>query len=261
VITALRDHIDYLSLHHYSGNYEKDHNKFMAISTRVDRIITTTEGLINEVRDRYKVDHPIYIAFDEYNVWYRAFTEQKLEEHYNMEDALVVAMYLNTFIRHANSVKMANMAQLVNVIAPMMVTNDKLWLQTIYHPLALFAARCKGRAVNALVQCDTYDAGDYKKVPWLDVSVVHDAASKQLVVNVVNRSADKAIPSTIENQWGNLGTSATVTEVNSASLTDENSVNEQKVRPVERSIAVKGNTIPYTFPAHSFTQLIIKTAF
>jgi alpha-N-arabinofuranosidase len=91
--------------------------------------------------------------------------------------------------------------------------------------------------------------------------VVHDAASKQLVVNVVNRSAEKAIPTTIENQWGNLGTSATVTEVNSASLTDENSVNEQKVRPVERSIAVKGNTISYTFPAHSFTQLIIKTAF
>jgi len=261
VLTTLRDHIDYLSLHHYSGNYDKDHNKFMAITTRVDRIITTTEGLINEVRDRYHVDHPIYIAFDEYNVWYRAFTEQKLEEHYNMEDALVVAMYLNTFVRHANSVKMANMAQLVNVIAPMMVTNDKLWLQTIYHPLALFATRCKGSSVNAYVQCDTYDAGDYKKVPWLDVSVVHDATNKQLVVNVVNRSADKAIPASIENQWGNLGSTATATEINSASLTDENSVNEQKVKPVERSLSIKGNTFNYTFPAHSFTQLIIKTAF
>src|SRR6516162_4500131 len=120
VLTNLRDQIDYISVHHYSGNYDRDHNKFMAITRQVEDIINVTEGLINQVRIQYKLKKPIYIAFDEYNVWYRAFNENKLEEHYNMQDVLVVAMYLNCFLRHANIVKMANMAQLVNVIAPMM---------------------------------------------------------------------------------------------------------------------------------------------
>ena len=261
VLTTLRDHADYISLHHYSGNYDKDHNKFMAVTTRVDNIITTTEAMINEIRSRYKIDHPIFIAFDEYNVWYRAGNEQKLEEHYNMQDALVVAMYLNTFIRHANIVKMANMAQLVNVIAPMMVTNDKLWLQTIYHPLQLFANRCKGRSLETFVQGDTYDAGDYKKVPWLDVSTVYNPATKEIILNVVNRNADKSVATTIENQYGNLGNSANITEVNSTSIMDENSVNEQKVKPTEKTISVKGNTLSYNFPPHSFTQMVIKTNF
>lgn len=235
VLTTLRDQIDYISLHHYSANRDNDHYKFMAITTRVDNIINITEGLINEIRTRYKVQKPIYIAFDEYNVWYRAFTEQKLEEHYNMQDALVVAMYLNTFIRHANIVKMANLAQLVNVIAPMMVTNDKLWMQTTYYPLQLFSKNCKGQSLSTFVQCDNYDAGDYKQIPYLDVSSTFDEKSGDLVINVVNRHSEKAIETSIQNQSGKLGSRASIAEVNSSSLTDENTVSSQKVKTVEKS--------------------------
>ena len=83
VLSTLRDHIDFISLHHYAGNYDHDHYKFMAVTNRVDEIIRITEGLIQQVRSQYKVKKPIYIAFDEYNVWYRAFNDKKLEEHYN----------------------------------------------------------------------------------------------------------------------------------------------------------------------------------
>jgi len=258
VLTALRDHIDYISLHHYSGNYDKDHYKFMAISTRVENIIKITEGLINEVRTRYRIQKPIYIAFDEYNVWYRAGNEQKLEEHYNMQDVLVVAMYLNTFLRHANSVKMANMAQLVNVIAPIMVTNDKLWKQTIYYPLQLFSKNCYGQSLETFVQCDKYDAGDYKQIPYLDVSNVYNDKTQELVINVVNRHQDKAIETSINNQFGKLAGKAIVSEINSAAINDENSVNEQKVKTVEKTINTPGDNFTYTFPPHSFTQLRIK---
>ncbi|MBC7849234.1 MAG: alpha-N-arabinofuranosidase, partial [Chitinophagaceae bacterium] len=258
VLTTLRDHIDYISLHHYSNNHDKDHYKFMAVTTRVENIIKITEGLINEIRTRYRMQKPIHIAFDEYNVWYRAFTEQKLEEHYNMQDVLVVAMYLNTFIRHANSVKMANMAQLVNVIAPMMVTNDKLWMQTIFYPLQLFAMNCHGQSLETFVVCDKYDAGDYKQVPYLDVSTTLDEKKQEMVINVVNRHQDKAIETSILNQTGKLGAKATVTEVNSANLMDENTVTEQKVKPNEKTINVTGDNFTYSFPAHSFTQIRIK---
>ena len=175
-----------------------------------------------------------------------------------MQDVLVVAMYLNTFLRHANSVKMANMAQLVNVIAPMMVTNDKLWKQTIYYPLQLFSKNCHGQSLETFIQCDKYDAGDYKQIPYLDVSNVYNDKTQELVINVVNRHQDKAIETTINNQFGKLAGKAIVSEINSAAINDENSVNEQKVKTMEKTISTSGDNFTYTFPPHSFTQLRIK---
>ncbi len=258
VLTNLHDVIDYISLHHYAGNHNKDHYRFMSSTLFVENVIKITEGLINQVRLQYKQQKPIYIAFDEYNVWYRAYTEQKLEEHYNMQDVLVVAMYLNTFLRHANIVKMANMAQLVNVIAPMMVTNDKLWLQTIYYPLQLFATNCKGYSIDALVQCDTYDEKDYKGIPYLDVSSSYNDKTQELIINVVNRNQEKSIQTAITNQFGRLDNKAKVYEINSKNLMDENSVNEQKVKAVEKEINIKGDDFDYVFPAHSFTMIKLK---
>ena len=148
---------------------------------------------------------PIYIAFDEYNVWYRAWNDQKLEEHYNMQDALVVALYLNVFVRNAQIVKMANMAQLVNVIAPMMITGGKLWRQPIYFPLQLFAQNCQGQSLQTYVQCDTYDVDNLKRVPYLDVTSVYNDKTQELIINVVNRHETKSIETAIlSNQYGKL---------------------------------------------------------
>ena len=258
VLNTLHDQIDYISLHHYAANREKDNAAFMGVTKKVEDIIVSTEGLINQTRTQYQMTKPIYIAFDEYNVWYRAGEEQKLEEHYNLQDALVIAMYLNTFVRHANIVKMANMAQLVNVIAPMMVTGDKLWLQTIYYPLQLFADHCKGASLQALVQCDHYDAGTNKQIPYLDVSAAYNDQMGELVINVVNRHAEKPVQAAIENQFGKLAAEATVYSVNSGDLMDENSVTEQKVKIQEQQIKLEGNSINYSFPPHSFTMITVK---
>lgn len=258
VLNTLGEYIDYISLHNYLGNRDSNHYKFMAAPLFTDNVIKITAGLIKEARTKNHIKHPIYIAFDEYNVWYRAFNDQKLEEHYNLQDALVVAEYLNCFLRNADVVKMANLAQLVNVIAPMMVTNDKLWLQTTYYPLQLFALNCKGKSLETFVDCNTYDAGDYKNVPYLDVSSVYNDSTKELLINVVNRHLDKPIETVIQNQFGELADKAVVYEVNGQNITDENSVNEQKIRTKERQINLSGNNITYTFPAHSFTMIKVK---
>lgn len=257
VLEKLHNYIDYISLHHYSSNRDQNHDAFMAVTTRVENSIKITEGIINEVRSKYRMKKPIYIAFDEYNVWYRVFNEGKLEEHYNLQDALVVAMYLNVFVRNAHIVKMANMAQLVNVIAPMMITNGKLWKQPIYFPLQLFARNCHGTALNTWVECDRYDAGENRGIPYLDVTTVHNEKTGELIINVVNRHKDKAIETTIQNQTGKLAATAFVSEVNSASLTDENNEREEKVNVISREIKTKGDLITYTFPPHSFTQIKI----
>jgi alpha-L-arabinofuranosidase len=257
VLNKLHDHIDYIALHHYAGNYDKDHNKFMALTTRVENSIQITEGTIREVRSKYKMTKPIYIAFDEYNVWYRAWNDKKLEEHYNMQDALVVALYLNVFVRNAHIVKMANMAQLVNVIAPMMITDGKLWKQPIFFPLQLFAQNVHGQSLETLVECDRYDAGDFKQVPYLDVTSVLNQG--ELIINVVNRHAEKHIATTLVNQTGNLAAKATVSEVNSEKMEDENNPQKEVVKTLTKEISVGGNTFQYTFPPHSFTQIRIKT--
>lgn len=257
VLNALGNYIDYISLHHYSGNYNKNHYEYMALGSFVETVINTTEGLINEARLKNHIQKPIYIAFDEYNAWYRAFNEQKLEEHYNLEDALEIAGYLNCFVRHANIVKMANMAQLVNVIAPMMVTHDTLWFQPTYYPLQLFARNCRGESIQTFVDCDTFSVADYKGVPYLDVSAAYDEPAGELIINVVNRHLDKAIRTNIINQFGKLGTRADIYEVNSSSIFDENSPSVQKVRSRAKNMDVNGNDFVYTFPPHSFTMIIL----
>ncbi|MDQ2720211.1 MAG: alpha-N-arabinofuranosidase [Bacteroidota bacterium] len=258
VLDQLFDYIDYISLHHYAGNHEKDHYRFMASINMVNNVIDITRGIIKEEQQKHKSQKQIYIAFDEYNVWYRSGGEQQLEEHYNLQDALVVASYLNTFIRNADVVKMANMAQLVNVIAPMMVTDDTLWKQTIYYPFALFAKNCYGNAIDTYIDCDTYNAGDYKKVPYLDVSSVYNGKENELIINVVNRHLDKAIETTIMNQFGNLAARGIAYEINSSKITDENSVNEQKVKINQKEITAKKDGFMYSFPPHSFTMIKIK---
>ncbi len=148
--TISKDYADYISLHLYVGNAANDYADFVASPIEMDQKIETLAGLIDAAmsnrverltgapnRDGKK----IYIALDEWNVWYRARGSSQrgrriLEEHYNLEDALVVAGFLNSLVNHADVVKMANLAQLVNVIAPIF-TNDKgLFLQTIYYPAA-----------------------------------------------------------------------------------------------------------------------------
>ncbi len=258
VLAGLFDYVDYISLHHYAGNRDKDHYRFMASIQMVNNVIDITRGMIKEVQQKRKSHKPVYIAFDEYNVWYRTGGNEQLEEHYNMQDALVVASYLNTFIRNADVVKMANLAQLVNVIAPMMVTNDTLWKQTTYFPLQLFAKYCYGQSINAYVESDTYDAGDYKNIPYLDVSTAYNDKSGELIINVVNRHLDKAIETSVANQFGKLAAKATVYEVNSEKITDENTVRDQKVKTIQKEINVKENGFVYSFPPHSFTMIKVK---
>src|SRR5947208_14498622 len=121
----------------------------------------------------------IYIAWDEWNVWYRARGAGQrgrniLEERYNLEDALVVATFLNSFLNHAHIVKMANMAQLVNVIAPIF-TNDKgMFLQTIFYPLQLFANNSKGTALELHVDSHKYQSERHGDVSYVDASDAYD---------------------------------------------------------------------------------------
>ena len=108
-----------------------------------------------------RIAHPIHIAFDEWNVWYRTRSHEDrvggVEERYDLSDALAIATYLNGFIRHCRMVRIANFAQLVNAIAPIFTSPKGLFLQTIYHPLRLYAEHTQAIALDVHVDGETYD--------------------------------------------------------------------------------------------------------
>jgi alpha-L-arabinofuranosidase len=190
------DLVDYLSIHWYVGDRTGDLRTYLAVSEQIEDRLTAIEGLSRALTLKRRPRPPIPIAVDEWNVWYRATPDARdpafngLEETYDLADALVVAMHLNAFIRHAASVRMANLAQLVNVIAPMITTPDGLLLQTTFYPFELFARTCGDVALDVQWSSETFSAGDHTGVRLLDVSASLDEQSRRISVYIVNRDPD-----------------------------------------------------------------------
>jgi alpha-N-arabinofuranosidase len=261
VLEFLKRHADYLSLHTYVGNPDNDYGDFMASAMELSRRIKTAEGIIDAALSGEPGDRRIYIAWDEWNVWYRARGAQQrgrriLEERYNLEDALVVATFLNAFVNHAHIVKIANMAQLVNVIAPMFTNEKGLFLQTIYYPLQLFATHSRGQALELFVDVPKYKSKRFDDIPYLDASAAFDNGT--LVLNVVNRHRDREVEAAVELQDKRFAGPVQVFEVNGPDIKAENDFDKTLVRTVERTATAQEKTLSYQFPAHSFTTLKMK---
>ena len=256
VLSYLKDHVDYISMHHYTGNRNNNYYEFLASTGFVENSIKVTEGMIRETMTKTRRKTPVYIAFDEYNVWYRAQGHEGNEEVYNLEDALVVAGYLNVFVRNAHIVKMANMAQLVNVIAPVFTTKEGSWYQTIFYPLALFANNCAGVSLQVFVDSPEYQLNG-TDVPYLDVSSAYNSEKGEIIINVVNRHKDNAIETNILSQTGSFDGTAAIYEVNANDLKAVNSADRQAVKTVKKEAKLKGDKVTYSFPAHSYTMMVI----
>ncbi len=261
VLNTLRNTADYIAIHTYINNRDNDFERYLAWSQTIDHYIETTANLIRMAQAGQPNPRPLYVAYDEWNVWYRTGNREKLEEVYNFEDALAIGMFFNSFFRHADVVKMANLAQMVNVIAPIMANKQGLFLQTTYFPLAEFSKQRGNVALDAFVSAPTYKPGNRRELRYLDVSTSYNAADKTLFVNVLNRSKDKDLATRIDNSEGQLASTVGVWELNHSDLKATHTYgDDKKVRPVTRSFEAKleNNGFTYTFPAHSLTILRLK---
>jgi alpha-N-arabinofuranosidase len=257
VLDYLKHHADYLSLHIYVGNRENNYEEFVASSLELDQRTRIAEGVIRAAMSDVP-NRRIFIAWDEWNVWYRARGSNErgrriLEEHYNLEDALVIATFLNTFLNNAQIVKIANMAQLVNVIAPIFTNEKGLYLQTIYYPLQLFATNSFGNALELFVDSPTYATRHSPKTPYLDVSAAWDRGT--LVLNAVNRSRTDTLPVTFELEDKKFAGDFEVAEVNGPDIKAENNFNSAAVKTTRKSTQASGNRLRYQLPPHSYTML------
>lgn len=274
VLEELKNIVDYIAIHMYVGNPADNYYNFMATPMVLEQRTHLVKGLIDEVMTRANRGDrdPIYIAWDEYNVWYRWRSAETmngtraLEERYNLEDALVIAGFLNAFVRNADVVKMANMAQLVNVIAPIFAEEDGMFKQTIYYPLQLFAQNVRGTSLDVFVDCKTYNTERFflglgesqaqlKDVPYLDVSATYTKEG-EVYICVVNRHQTEAISTDLLCQTGSFDGAFEVFEVNGPTPKAMNDFGKEPVKTVKKAnLKGSGTKLTYSFPAHSFTML------
>lgn len=201
------ENVDYVSLHRYYGNPTGDTRSFLARSMDMDEFIKTVVAICDAVGGKKHSKKKLNLSFDEWNVWYHSAEQDKeawkrdkwgralplLEDIYNFEDALLVGSMLITFLKNADRVKIACLAQLVNVIAPIMTRNGGgAWAQTIYWPLLQASKYGRGTALHAIVESPVYDCKDYEAVPELDATATlqDDGA---VTIFAVNRSLNEDI--------------------------------------------------------------------
>lgn len=255
------DLADYLSLHWYIGNTDNDFEKYMANSELIEQRLAAFEGIVKAETLQKKLKKPVYLAVDEWNVWYRTFGEEayktRLEEIYNLEDALATGIQLNAFIRHAGMVKMANLAQIVNVIAPVFTIPEGMVLQTIFYPFELYSRTCGDQSLDIWWDGDTFTGGDVTGIRTLDVSATLDEEKKQLVIYAVNRSKSKESVTQIQLMSGSFKDKASVFTVNGPDIKAENTFsNPQEVITKETIISPEGNVLSIAFEPHSVTALV-----
>jgi len=204
VLEQCYEYVDGLSLHRYLGNNGEtggDSAKFLAMNLTMDRQIAESLAVCDLVRGHKRSPKRLWLSFDEWNVWYRARTGDAvnghgkeaphlLEEVYNLEDALLVGGMLNTLIRNADRVKIACLAQLINVIAPITTNANGLFRQTIYYPYLWALQYAQGKVLNLLVESPTYDVKGLDAVPYIDAVATTDNGKTSLFL--LNRDLSKA---------------------------------------------------------------------
>ena len=211
VLEQCYEYVDGLSLHRYFGNTPEEtggsSEKFVALNLTMDRQIAESLAVCDLVRGHKRSPKKLWLSFDEWNVWYRERSgdgERKqaphlLEEPYNMEDALLVGGLIITLLRNADRIKIACLAQLVNVIAPIMTNATGLFRQTIYYPYSWAVQFARGDVLNLQVQSPTYDVPRMEPVPYVDAAATLDPSNGQSSLFILNRDLSK--PRQVQIVW------------------------------------------------------------
>ncbi|MFD1486088.1 alpha-N-arabinofuranosidase [Lacticaseibacillus baoqingensis] len=213
VLEETYDNIDYLSLHRYYGNQDNDLANYLAQSLDLDQFIRSVIAICDAVKARKRSNKTINLSMDEWNVWYHSANQDKqiapwqlapplLEDIYNFEDALLVGELLITLLKHADRVKIACLAQLVNVIAPIMTTPEGVWLQSIFYPFMQVSEYGRGVALALQSESKTYASKSFDAVPYLESTATVDEKARIITIFAVNRSQTDAL--TLETEFSDI---------------------------------------------------------
>jgi alpha-N-arabinofuranosidase len=201
------EQVNYHSMHYYAGNLDNDTDSYLALTAELESFVDTLSGVLRYVKAKNRSKHDVYLSWDEWNIWYKdtsgngrwAEAPHLSEEVYNLEDALVMAQWLNVFLRKADVVKIACIAQVVNAISPLTTTRDSLLKHSTYYPLWLFSKLATGASLDVAVNAPRYETKRFGDMPLLDVSSSYDETNKMQAIFIVNRSQTECL--TTELHW------------------------------------------------------------
>ncbi|TDF95231.1 alpha-N-arabinofuranosidase [Paenibacillus piri] len=205
VLDHTYDQVEYISLHQYYGNRDHDTANFVARSLDMDAFIRSVTAICDYVKAKKRSKKNINLSFDEWNVWYHSneadrkmdpwqIAPHQLEDVYTFEDAILVGCMLITMLKHADRVKIACMAQLVNVIAPIMTDRGgAAWKQTIFYPYMHASVFGRGTALNSIISSPLYDSKDFTDVPYLESTAVYNEETDELTIFAVNRDLEEPL--------------------------------------------------------------------
>ncbi|WP_026675624.1 arabinosylfuranosidase ArfA [Alkalihalobacterium bogoriense] len=199
------EQVDYISLHQYFANPDNDSANYLAGALQMDSFIKTVISTCDYIKAKKRSKKQMNLSFDEWNVWYHSHRDSKkiepwtiappqLEDHYNFEDALLVGSLLITFLKHADRVKVACLAQLVNVIAPIMTENNgAAWKQTIYYPYMHTSLFGRGVSLQPVITSPLFDTKDFTDVPYIDSAVVYNEEHEEVTLFIINRHLEESV--------------------------------------------------------------------
>jgi alpha-L-arabinofuranosidase len=246
VLTGLGEIIDYISIHRYWEN-SPDYYTYMGQSAiDFDEKIRVTAAEIVSAKAMKGFKNPIYISVDEWGVMSR-----------DLLSVLPIAQCFNSFIRHADVVKMADFTMFTSLLG-----NDRekgTFKTPLFYIFKAYSVNCLGNSIDTYVDCDTFNTELYKDIPYLDVTTVFSKETNTIFINVVNRHKDKAITAEIINAGGVLTGRAESSVIAGESLNEIFTFDKQaQYVPVEKEVKIEKGKITYSFPAHTFTQIKVE---
>jgi alpha-N-arabinofuranosidase len=285
VLEECYDMVDGLSLHNYYGNTKaltgEDTSRYLAMNLDMERQIQEIAAVCDYVQGVNKSRKRLWLSFDEWNVWYRArggnfangrrqFAPPLLEEPYNLEDALLVGGFLNSLLRRADRVKVGCLAQIVNVIAPIMTNKTSVLRQTIFYPYAWALKYARGKVLDLLVESETYpikaeglrpDMARDDQVPFVDVSATLDPQNGQLALFLFNRDLNAEREVTIDCRDFTPTRLLAAETLTGRDLKAVNTFESPKlVEPQALDAPKPGATMTFKLPARSYSAVQLATA-
>ena len=196
------DSIDYVSLHQYYGNQANDTPSFLAKTLELEEFIYSVICVCDYVKAKKRTKKTVNLSFDEWNVWYHSndvpyerwsYAPPRLEDIYNFEDALLVGSMMITLLRHCDRIKIACLAQLVNVIAPIFTEDGgRVFKQTIFYPFEHMSNFGRGYSLNPIIDCPKYDCREFTDVPYLEAIATMSEDEQSITIFCVNKSQDES---------------------------------------------------------------------
>jgi alpha-N-arabinofuranosidase len=202
------EYVDYISLHQYYGNRRNDTADFFAKTQDLENFLHSVISTCDFIKAKKRSKKEICLSFDEWNVWYHTTDADNdemakkpwqvaphlLEDIYNFEDAILNGLILITFLKHADRIKIACLAQLVNVIAPIMTETDgKAWRQTIFYPFLHASKYGRGVALTPVVSTGTHDTSQHSQVTDIESAAVYNEEKGEVTIFAVNRNTETDI--------------------------------------------------------------------